>query len=101
MKRPFFFAWYYNKGLQQVLEIWKNFLFFSWRYFSVAELLLTLFAPWHRDVEIRNWRGWNPLRSSEMLIENFFSRLIGLIVRLVVISIGLIFFVEFNFARAA
>ncbi len=93
MKRPFFFAWYYNKGLQQVLEIWKNFLFFSWRYFSVAELLLTLFAPWHRDVEIRNWRGWNPLRSSEMLIENFFSRLIGLIVRLVVISIGLIFFV--------
>ncbi len=91
MRRPIFFRWYYNEGMHQSLEIYKNAVLFSWRYFSISELFFTLFSPWHRDIENRNWRGWQPLRSAEMLLGNVFSRLIGAFVRLCVIAFGLVF----------
>lgn len=90
-KRSNFFLWYYNEGIQDLLEIYKNVIFFGWRYFSVKELFLTLFSPWHRDVEIRDWRGWNPIRWAKVFLENFFSCLMGAIVRLIVIMFGIAF----------
>ncbi len=91
LKKLNFFRWYYNEGIQELLEIYKNAIFFCWRYFSISELFLTLFSPWHRDIENRNWRGWNPVRWAEILVENLFSRFLGGIVRLVVIILGLFF----------
>ncbi len=96
MRRPIFFLWYYNEGLHQLLEICKNFLVFVFFYFSIGQLLLTLFSPWHRDVQIAGWRGFHPVKFLELLLENFFSRLIGAVVRLVVIAIGLASFVVFS-----
>jgi len=89
MKKQNFFIWYYSQGLGDFLETWKDFLYFIWRYFSVTDLIATLFSPWKRDVVFRNWRGWRPLKSAEILIENFFSRFIGFLVRLSVIFLGL------------
>jgi ATP-dependent Clp protease ATP-binding subunit ClpA len=91
-KRSNFFYWYCNEAIHDLLEIWKNFMLFSWRYFSIGELFLTLFSPWHRDVLIDGRRGFNPLRLLEILFENFISRLIGAIVRIVVIFSGLLVF---------
>lgn len=85
-----FFLWYYTDGLEGYLEIWKNFICFFWRYFSVRDLLFTLFSPWKRDVIFHYWRGWQPLKSLETIIENFFSRFIGLIIRIFFIAAGLI-----------
>lgn len=90
MKKPSFFIWYYSKGLEELLEIWGSFLRFFLHYFSIKKLFTTLFSPWKRDVVLRDWRGWRPLKSLEILTENVFSRLIGSIVRSVVILTGLV-----------
>lgn len=90
MKRQNFFSWYYEQGLHGLLETIKNLIAFFWRFFSVFELTCTLFAPWHRDVNLKTWRGWNPLKSIEILLTNLISRLIGAVVRMVVISLGII-----------
>ena len=92
MQRPNFFYWYYNQGIWELLEIWKNFLFFVWRYFSVFELFKTLLCPWHRDISVHNWRGLHPFRTFELILENTISSFIGAIIRLVVICIGIMFF---------
>lgn len=93
MRKPNFFSWYYNQGVHELLEIWKNFLFFVWRYFSISELLRTLFSPWHRDVTAQGWRGLHPLKTLEMLFMNLISRFIGAVVRMVVICLGFVFLV--------
>lgn len=101
MKKLNFFSWYYGAGLKELLEREKNILGFFWRYFSVADLARTLFYPWKRDITFRYWRGWKPLKSLEIIAENLFSRLIGAIVRSLVIVAGLvitIFFSLFGFA---
>lgn len=92
MKQPNFLFWYYSQGIHELLEIWKNFLFFAWRHFSITELLRTLFSPWRRDVSLQSWRGLHPLKTAELLFENLISRFIGAIVRMVVICIGIVSF---------
>lgn len=87
--RPNFAYWYYNESIHELFEIWKNFLFFFWRYFSILELIKTLLSPWRRDVSGQNWRGFHPIKTLELFLENIFSRLIGAMVRLVVIVFGL------------
>lgn len=87
-----FFVWYYGQGVHELLEIWKNFLLFFWKFFSIWELTVTLLSPWRKDVTIRNWRGFHPQKSLQLLVENVFSRLIGMVVRTVVIVSGIFFF---------
>lgn len=95
-KRPNFFHWYFNEGLHDLLEIWKNFLVFVLRFFSIFELLKTIFYPWHRDVSFAGWVGFHPILMLKMLVENVISRFLGAIVRMVVIAFGIIcFFLAF------
>lgn len=97
MKKPNFFYWYYSQGVWELLEIWKNFLFFVFRNFSIFRLLKTLVYPWHRDVSIQSWRGLHPFRTLEIIIENIISRFIGIIVRLVIICFGIALFIAVIF----
>ena len=89
---PNFFAWYYEKGLLEFLEIWKNFLKFSWRFFSVGELILTWLSPWKRDISFKNWRGFDPQKTISLFFGNIVSRFLGAIVRSAVILAGLSIF---------
>ncbi len=91
-KKPHLLHWYYNQGMHELLEIWKNFLFFAWQYFSISELSGTLLSPWRRDVTNSNWVGIHPVKSLALFFENIISRILGAIVRSVVIAIGLCFF---------
>lgn len=91
-KKINFFVWYYENGLHEYLEIWKNFLVFVWTHYSIWELTLTLFSPWKRDVEIRKWRGWDFERMFTLILNNLFTRTIGAIARLMVIFFGLVIF---------
>lgn len=95
MQKQNFLSWYYGKGIGEFLEICKNLLCFFWRFFSISDLSATLFYPWKKDVVFRDWRGWRPLKSFEILIDNLFSRFIGFIVRLAVIFAGLIVILSF------
>ncbi|EKD46949.1 MAG: ATPase AAA-2 protein, partial [uncultured bacterium] len=91
-KRPNFIRWYYVQGVQELLGIWKNFLLFVWRHFSISELACTLFSPWRRDVSASNWRGLHPLKALKLFFGNTISRLLGAFVRTFVIGFGLLFF---------
>ncbi|EKD58681.1 MAG: hypothetical protein ACD_56C00072G0001 [uncultured bacterium] len=92
IEKPNFFIWYYNEGIHEILEIWKNFLIFSWRHFSIFELFITLLSPWRRDISVQTWRGWHPGKRIELIFGNVLSRLIGAIVRLFVMGVGIIIF---------
>jgi len=89
-KNRIFFAWYYTQGIEELLEIWKNFLVFSLYFFSIKDLILTLISPWKRDVAPRDWKGWKPFKSFELVIGNIFSRFMGLLVRSAIITSGLL-----------
>lgn len=85
-----FFSWHYSSGTKKFLEIWKNFLEFFWKHYSILPLFLTLFSPWKRDVSRLQERGLHPVLWLTNLIENLMTRIIGSWVRL-----GVIFFALF------
>ncbi|EKE16371.1 MAG: ATPase AAA-2 protein [uncultured bacterium] len=91
-KKTSFFSWYYEDGLREFLEIWKNFLKFILVYFSIFDLFHTIISPWKRDAQAGNWRGWHPLKTAQLLFNNLFSRSAGLLVRTATISVGLFLF---------
>ncbi|HAR99842.1 MAG: ATPase AAA-2 domain protein [Candidatus Moranbacteria bacterium GW2011_GWC2_37_73] len=91
-KNPNFIHWYYNEAVCDLLEIWKNFLFFAWQHFSISELTKTLLSPWRRDVVFSTWVGIHPIKMLTALFENIVSRFLGAIVRTFVIFAGLAFF---------
>lgn len=90
-KKNYFF-WHYGDGVRDYLSLWKRFLDLIWRFFSIGLLTRTLFSTWHRDVSLRNWRGFDPLKWATSFLENTFSRVIGAIVRIFVIAIGFAFY---------
>lgn len=90
MKTNIFLFWYYSKGLIGLFGVWRNFFVFFWKYFSVKDLLLTLFSPWKKDVSLHTWRGFQLKKTMEALADNLFSRFVGAAVRFVVILLGLI-----------
>lgn len=85
-----FLLWYYTRGFLGLLTIVGNFLWFVWEFFSVRELVATLFFPWHRDVAHKYWQGFDPGKLLWLFAENIISRLIGAMVRLVTIALGVI-----------
>ncbi len=88
-----FLVWYYTKGLLSLFSITRNLLWFLLEFFSIQELFLTLFSPWHRDVSQKYWRGFDPVRLIQLLAENALSRVIGSMVRFSVIVVGLTAFI--------
>ncbi|EKE24919.1 MAG: hypothetical protein ACD_5C00356G0006 [uncultured bacterium] len=90
--KPNFISWYYNDAVHGILEIWKNFLVFTWQHFSIWEMLATLISPWRRDVEMKSWRGFHPGRALELVFGNILSRLVGAFVRILVLIFGIVIF---------
>ena len=86
---PDYLSWHYSTSLVDFLRLWKNYLWFAYMIFSIPELLATLFAPWQRmDVE-RTKQNFNLEDIAETLATNTVLRIMGAVVRLLVIVIGL------------
>jgi ATP-dependent Clp protease ATP-binding subunit ClpA len=83
-----FFWWYYTGALRGFLVVWKHYVEHAFDFFSTADLAMSLFSPWHRDISYKHWRGFNPILSLRRFAENIFSRLLGGIVRVCVILIS-------------
>ncbi len=90
MNKKSFLRWYIGEGFREFFAIWKRFIVFIPRYFSIGLLLRTLLSPWHRDISLKSWRGFSPVKSTEKFVWNIFSRIIGAIVRLAIILTALI-----------
>lgn len=84
-----YFSWYYSKGLKGLVLILGNFLKFFWHFFSIGFLSRRLLSPWKRDISFSNWRGAHPVLFLKKIIDNGFSRIIGLLIRSLVIIFGI------------
>ena len=82
--------WHFLKIPKDILMAFRNFLLFNFKYFSIFFLLKTLFAPW-RKYKDSYGRGFDFKRYFETFTFNLASRILGAIVRVVIILIGLIF----------
>lgn len=83
-------VWYLGDVPKKIFEAWGNFLRFGLYYFSIPFLLKTLFAHWHKYF----WQYPKTIDIGKILevwASNQISRLIGMIARIFLISLGLIF----------
>lgn len=82
-----YISWQYSQGIQEYAEVWKNLHWFLWRFFSTRLLLVTLFQPFRRTSESYS-RGFDPSRFAQTVLVNIVTRLVGVVVRSVIISIA-------------
>lgn len=83
------FFWHYFEMPEEIVRIWKNFLRFNLEYFSIKLLIKTLFYPWRR-YEVSYGRGFDIKRFFESFFSNLIFRILGAIVRTILIFIGLL-----------
>lgn len=81
--------WHYTQGFMTLLTHGKHFLLFLWYFFSIPDLLKTLFAPWRRLQESYG-DGYDLQEKFAAFTVNTIMRFIGMIVRLAVIAFGVI-----------
>jgi hypothetical protein len=84
-----YFMWHYTRAWRELFHVWLNFFWFFFHFFSIPELFSSLLAPWRRITEGRGDK-FSLEDLAGFLIINLISRCIGFIVRLTVISIGLL-----------
>lgn len=83
-------AWQFSEVPNFLLNVWRNYLTFASEFFSVPELLKTFFAPWRRY----NWAYPKNFDVKEFLnsfISNSFSRVLGALMRTILIIMGVLF----------
>ena len=91
------FFWHFYEMPKFLLGVWKNYILFALNYFSLPILLKSLFAPW------RKYR-WNYPKIFDIgeffstLISNAFSRILGALMRIVLIIVGILFQIFVIFA---
>lgn len=91
-------VWHFYDAPKGILKAFKNFLVFNFKFFSIWLLFKTLFAHWRRYKESYG-RGFDIKRYFSVFVGNVISRILGALVRTVVIFIGL--FAEFFIFLAA
>lgn len=74
-----FISWWYGEGWKQVADSFKPRLAGVMTSFSVRQLLPTMFSPWRRIISSPGKALDDKLRA---MVDNFFSRIIGFVVRL-------------------
>lgn len=77
--------------MQDFLNVWSNFLWFIYHFFSMSLLLRTLFSPWRR-LDERSKSGFHLEAFLEKLVSNTVVRAIGTGARLFVIVSGCIIY---------
>ncbi len=80
--------WHYGRGIADLILVWKDTLTFMTNFFSLPHLAATLFTPYRRLSE-KGGSGFNPQEIMSRLFVNAIMRLVGFVIRLVIITIGL------------
>ena len=82
------FSWQFNEVPKFLLEVWSNYFVFMTNFFSIPGLLKTFFSPWHR-YQWRYPKGFDIQEFFSTLVSNIFSRMIGVLLRIVLIITGI------------
>ena len=94
---PTFFTWWYGRGLRDLISFLAGLLSYTKNMFSVSVLLKTLFSPWKKMVGARR-PGLDGLK--DWLADNLISRGIGLVVRIFMLLVFLVFLIVMLVASA-
>ncbi|MCX6721413.1 MAG: hypothetical protein NT026_02320 [Candidatus Staskawiczbacteria bacterium] len=84
------FVWQFYEVPKFLIEVWNNYFMFATNLFSLTLLLKTFFSPWRKY----NWRypkGFDLIEFLNTLISNFFSRVVGALMRIILIIAGILF----------
>ena len=84
-----YLLWHYTQAFHEILHLWKNFVWFIYHFFSITQLTKSFFKPWKRITEGRG-RTFNFEDLAGFLIINLISRLLGMLLRTSIITIGLL-----------
>ncbi len=84
-----YITWHYTRALREIWHVAKNLLWFVVHFFSLPQLFRAYFAPFRRITEERG-RSFSFEDLAGYLIINLISRLIGFILRSVIIVSGLL-----------
>ena len=87
---PYYLRWHYSRALSDIRNIWGNFIFFFYNFFSIKSLAFNLLSPWVRIHEEFS-REITFETTVGTIIVNALMRLVGAVIRLVFICIGLLF----------
>lgn len=82
--------WHYTRGVSGLIRIARTFLEFSFHLFSVEELLQTFFAPWHGIIWRVQGKAWFSGTTFEAFIGNIISRILGALMRSMLIAAGIV-----------
>lgn len=86
---PFnYLAWHYTLAWRELVTIYRNWLWFISNFFSISLVSRTLIAPWRRLGEAYPTH-FNPSGFFASLVINSLMRVVGLIIRLVMLASGL------------
>lgn len=83
-----YLTWHYGQAYRDIYHVWMNFVWFCFHFFSISDLLASLFQPWKRMGE-EYPTGFDIGRILSTFIINIMMRIVGAFVRLIVIAIGL------------
>jgi len=82
--------WQFWETPRFLFKVWNNYMAYAANFFSIGLLLRTFFAPWRRY----NWRypkGFDIVEFFNALISNFVSRILGVVMRIILIIMGIFF----------
>lgn len=84
-----YLSWHYSAGMSEAWERARLAMRAVYNYFSIGDLFGSLFSPFHRDVQSKGL-GFDPKVFLYSIAENLVSRIIGFLIRIVIIFMGLI-----------
>ena len=82
--------WHFYEMPKFLLGVWRNYILFALNYFSLPILLKSLFSPW-RKYRWRYPKGFAVGEFVSTFISNSFSRILGAMMRIVLIIAGILF----------
>ena len=88
-----YMVWHYSRAYVDIVHIWWNYLWFVNHLFSVPEVAMSLFSPFKRMQENKVNIVKSPSDFFSNLFVNLIMRLVGLMLRSIILLIALVGFV--------
>ena len=83
-----YLRWHYGQAISSLTNIWKNFLYFIYEFFSIKLLFRNFFDPWKRMTD--NYpKSFDLKEYSYIFLVNLIVRIVGIIMRTILIIAGL------------
>lgn len=87
---PYYLYWHYTRGFTELSRNLYNFIVFEFHFFSVKDLLLTLFSPFQRLKENYGSSIMDFENIAASFVTNVVMRIVGLCIRSVILLVAFI-----------